>query len=130
MTKLVLLVDDSLAVRTLIRRHLESHSGLEVCGEASDGIEAIEKALELLPDLIVMDFSMPGMNGLEAAQKLKQKMPHVPIILFTGHENLVHVADASAAGVSAIIFKFQAHNLLPEILELLELPEQGASATV
>src|ERR1700722_7259276 len=94
MSKSILLVDDSPAVRTLMRRHLE-HNGLEVCGEASDGIEAVERAQELSPGLVVMDFSMPRMNGLDAARVLKQKMPHVPIILFTGHESLVSIPDAN-----------------------------------
>jgi two-component system, NarL family, response regulator NreC len=129
MSKFVLLADDSPAVRTMIRRHLEFHPNLEVCGEASDGIEAVQKALELSPDLIVMDFSMPRMNGLEATRALRQKMPHVPIILFTGHESLVSTSDANEAGVSAIVFKFQAHNLLPQVLDLLERPERAATAT-
>jgi two-component system chemotaxis response regulator CheY len=112
----------------MIRRHLE-HNGLDICGEASDGIEALEKALELSPDLIVMDFSMPRMNGLEATRELKQRMPHVPVILFTAHESLVSVPDANEAGVSAIIFKFQAQKLLPEVLALLKRPGEAASAT-
>ena len=122
MPKSILLVDDSHAVRTLIRRHLE-RAGLVVCGEASDGVEAVEKALDKSPDLIVMDFSIPRVNGLEAARKLRRNMPHVPIVLFVGHESLVHVSDATKAGVSAIVFKFQAHNLLPQILHLLDRPQ-------
>lgn len=128
MSKSILLVDDSPAVRTLMRRHFE-HNGLDVCGEASDGVEALERAQQLSPSLIVMDFSMPRMNGLEAASALKKKMPHVPIILFTGHESLVSIPDANKAGVSAIIFKFQAHNLLPQVRDLLERPEQTTSVT-
>jgi CheY-like chemotaxis protein len=130
MCKSILLVDDSPVVRALIRRHLEFHPSLEVCGEASDGIEAVEKAQELSPDLIVMDFSMPRMNGLEAARTLKQKVPQVPIILFTVHDGLVRVSDAREAGIWAVVFKFQADNLLPQVLDLLERSEQVASATV
>jgi DNA-binding NarL/FixJ family response regulator len=125
----ILLVDDSSCIRTMIRRHLEFHPSIEVCGEASDGMDAVEKAQELLPDLIIMDFSMPRMNGLEAARVLKQKMPRVPIILFTAHESLVRISDARDAGISAVIFKFQAHNLLPQVLDLLER-HQAASAIV
>lgn len=83
MRKHILLVDDSQAVRTLARTYIESQMGLEICGEASDGVEGVEKALALTPDLIVMDLSMPRMNGLEAARELRRKMPNVPIILFT-----------------------------------------------
>lgn len=128
MRKSILLVDDSPNIRTVIRMHLESQAGLEVCGEASDGIEAVEKAQALSPDLIVMDFSMPRMNALEAARTLKQKMPHVPIILFTAHERAVPVYDAIEAGISAVVFKFQAHNLVPRVLDLLERSGQATAA--
>ena len=105
MVKFILLVDDSPAVRTLIRRHLESSRSVEVCGEASDGMEAVGKALELSPDLIVMDLVMRRISGLEAARELKQKMPYVPIVLFTGHESAVSVSDAIQAGIWAIVSK-------------------------
>ena len=130
MGKLILLVDDSPAVRTLTRRYLEVHPNLEICGEASDGIEAVEQALHLTPDLIVMDFSMPRRNGLEAARELKQKMPQVPIILFTGHESAVRVSEAMEAGISTIIAKCESRKLLLEILSLLGQPDQVVSARV
>ena len=85
-------------VRTLIRKGLEAQSWLEVCGEACDGMEAIEKARDLKPDLIVLDLSMPGMNGLEAAVKVQRILPRVPIILFTVH----YEAAAKCAGLSGI----------------------------
>lgn len=96
--KRILIVDDSAAVRTLIRKGLEAQSWLEVCGEACDGMEAIEKARDLKPDLIVLDLSMPGMNGLEAAAKVQRILPRVPIILFTVH----YEAAAKCAGLSGI----------------------------
>ena len=120
MSKSILLVDDSPSIRTLIRWHLEFRPSLEVCGEASDGIEAVEKAQQLSPDLIVMDFSMPRMNGVEAARELKQKMPHIPIVLFTAYENALSVSDAKEAGISAIVPKCQSHKLLSQIMDILE----------
>jgi len=129
MSKLILLVDDSPTLRTVIRRHLESWPGVEVCGEASDGMEAVEKALDLSPDLIIMDFVMPRMNGLEAARALKQKAPHVPIILFTGQESSMSVSDAIQAGIWAIVSKREIHRLLPQVLHVLELRGQSAPAT-
>jgi CheY-like chemotaxis protein len=106
----------------LIRRYLGSESSLAVCGEASDGVEAIEKAQQLHPDLIVMDFSMPRMNGLEAASKIKQKMPDVPIILFTLHKSTVFNRHANVGEVSAIVCKSEDRKLLmTQILILLEL---------
>jgi two-component system nitrate/nitrite response regulator NarL len=130
MSKSVLLVDDSPSIRTVIRWHLESQAGLEVCGEASDGMEAVDKALDLSPDLIVMDFMMPRMNGLEAARELTHKTPHVPIILFTGDESAVSVSDAIQAGIWAIVSKREFHKLLPQVLKVLERSRQATSATV
>src|ERR1700692_4378898 len=83
MSKCILIVDDNLPIRKSIRRFLESETDFEVCGEAVDGLDAIEKARELNPDLIILDLSMPRMNGAAAASVLKRTMPHVPIILFT-----------------------------------------------
>jgi DNA-binding NarL/FixJ family response regulator len=129
MCKSVLVVDDSPGVRTVVRWHLESEAGLEVCGEASDGVEAIDKALDLSPDLIVMDFVMPKMNGLEAARELTHKSPRVPIILFTGDLSAVSVSDAIQAGIWAIVSKHEFHRLLPQVLDVLERSGQAASAT-
>ena len=82
MSKRILLVDHSPKVRAMLRAQLESQPELEVCGEASDGIDAFEKAFELLPDLIVLDLSMSRMFGLEAARKVRDKQPHGAIITF------------------------------------------------
>ena len=87
--KFILIVDDSAVIRRAIRSFLQSRPGFEVCGEAADGIEALAKAEELKPDLIVLDFSMPKMNGLEAAAALQKIMPKVPIILYTFHKDAV-----------------------------------------
>lgn len=129
MPKSILLVDDSPTIRILLRSYLESHPGLEVCAEASDGVEAIEKAQRLCPDLIVMDLSMPRMNGLEAARELKQKMPGVPIILFTHHKGALRDSDAKSAGISAIVSKSDEPELLMgQILYFLE-PAHKSVAT-
>jgi chemotaxis response regulator CheB len=76
----VLIVDDYAAVRSAIRVGLERHSGFSVCGEAVDGVDAIEKATKLKPDFILLDLSMPRMNGMETAPVLKRLMPHVTIV--------------------------------------------------
>ncbi len=72
MPKRILIVDDLPELRKLIRAFLEEELGFHVCGEAIDGLDAIEKASDLKPDLIVLDLSMPRMNGIEAAPKLKK----------------------------------------------------------
>jgi DNA-binding NarL/FixJ family response regulator len=96
--------DDGDSVRDMIRIFLE-REGFEVCGEAADGVEAIEQAKKLKPDLIVLDLAMPRMNGVEAASILKQTMPDVPIVLLTLYQNLLGPSLASAIGVKAIIDK-------------------------
>jgi CheY-like chemotaxis protein len=103
MGKVVLLVDDHELVRSLLRKSFES-AGF-VCGEAENGAHAVEQVEQLMPDLIVLDLSMPVMNGLEAAPLLKKKLPGTPIILFTMHtfEGLTQVA--AAAGIAAVVSK-------------------------
>jgi DNA-binding NarL/FixJ family response regulator len=76
----------------------------------------------LSPDLIVMDLSMPRMNGLAAAREIKRKSPQVPIILFTSHKATVYVPDANAAGIAAVICKTEGQDtLIAQILDLLAL---------
>lgn len=105
MPKRILVVDDSAVIRQILRVAFEDISGWEVCGEAENGWEAIEEARELKPDLIVLDLSMPIMNGLEAAGVLKHMMPAVPIILFTLHDNQGVEGEALSVGVSAVVSK-------------------------
>ena len=119
MPKCVLLVDDSVLVRGITRKFLQNQTGLEVCGEAADGVDALEKARDLKPDLIVLDLSMPRMNGLKAARELRAMMARVPIILFTLYADEVRPEDATAAGVNAIVSKEDLLGLQQNIENLL-----------
>jgi DNA-binding NarL/FixJ family response regulator len=104
----------------MLRTVFEDTPGWEVCGEAENGRDAIEKARELKPDLIVLDLSMPVMNGLEAAPILRQMLPTVPIILFTLHGNKCLEREALSAGVTAVISKeVNVTTLINEAQELL-----------
>jgi CheY-like chemotaxis protein len=105
MSKRILVVDDNAPIRGLVREVIESRPGFEVCGEATDGLEGIEKGRELKPDLIVMDFVMPGINGLQAAVVLHQIVPNTPIILLTFYKDAISRDLAHAAGVSSILSK-------------------------
>ena len=105
MPKGILVVDDSASIRHSLGRFLRSQHGFEVCGEAADGVEAIEKAQKLQPDLIVMDLAMPRMNGVDAAATLSSVLPNVPIILFTLHKEAVRSESARASGISAVVSK-------------------------
>ncbi len=100
----ILVIDDGDSVRDMIRLFLEK-DGFEVCGEASDGVEAIEQAKKLKPDLIVLDLAMPRMNGADAASILSQTMPNIPIVLLTLYQNVLGPPLASAIGVKAVIDK-------------------------
>jgi CheY-like chemotaxis protein len=103
MSKSILIADDHETTRSLIRSFLESKEGFEVCGEAVDGVDVIEKAKDLKPDLIILDLAMPRMNGAAAASVLKRTMPNVPIILFTMYDEVMGKALAAggACGPSA-----------------------------
>jgi DNA-binding NarL/FixJ family response regulator len=100
----ILVADDSEAVRDVIRTFLEN-TGFEVCGEAADGVEAIEKAKKLKPNLIVLDLSMPGMNGVEAAAALRDLMPEVPVVVLTMYGDLLGEAMAAGLAVKAVVGK-------------------------
>ena len=103
--KCILIVDDHESIRKILRKFLEAETGFHVCGEAVDGCDAIEKAQELQPDLIILDLSMPRMGGIEAAKILKQMLPQTPIVLFTSHRDALRTYDARAAGIDAVVPK-------------------------
>ncbi|MDQ1406845.1 MAG: hypothetical protein QOG55_2474 [Acidobacteriaceae bacterium] len=104
-TKRILIVDDLLQMRKLIRDYLEEEKEFRVCGEAIDGFDAIVKAQNLKPDLIILDASMPRMTGIEAAPKLKKLLPETPIILFTFHESMMQGFASGEVGVDAVVTK-------------------------
>jgi DNA-binding NarL/FixJ family response regulator len=83
MLKRILIVDDHAGVRLALTRVIESVDDFEVCGKAENGRVGVERALRLKPDLIILDLSMPVMDGLEAARELNELMPAVPILMYT-----------------------------------------------
>jgi len=118
-TQTVLLVDDNTLVRRGLRTLFES-AGF-VCSESQNGAEAIERVKELKPDLIVLDFSMPVMNGLEAAPLLKKILPQTPIIMFSMFANPALPKLAVPAGVTAVVSKDDAvTQLIPKAEWLLK----------
>ncbi len=119
MRKNILIVDDSAAVRKSVRAILQGSSELVVSGEAVDGRDAVVKARELKPDLIVLDLSMPVMNGLEAARELKRLDPNIPLLMFTTFKNAQVEKEAIASGCAAVISKTESRQLLVGIRDLL-----------
>lgn len=100
----IMIVDDSRAIRRLVRLYVEMSTGWTIY-EAENGLEAIEQARSLHPDLIVLDLSMPVMNGLDAARELKAIMPRIPLIIFSEYSNVMSVEEAYCAGISAQVSK-------------------------
>lgn len=105
MVKSVLIADDQKVIRQALCTLFASQEDFEVCGEAENGMEAIEMARVFLPDLILLDLSMPMMNGVEAARELKRLMPRVPIIVFSEYADVFSEREARSAGISAVVPK-------------------------
>jgi DNA-binding NarL/FixJ family response regulator len=103
----ILIVDDSPLIRRLVRTSIEAQVGWSVCAEAENGREAIQLAEQCHPNLIVMDLSMPVMNGLEAAKVLRKLMPSVPLIMFTFFSTCNLERQALEAGYRKVILKTQ-----------------------
>jgi DNA-binding NarL/FixJ family response regulator len=105
MPKGILIADDSATARKAIRAYLNQRN-FEVCGEAIDGVDALEKATELEPALVLLDLRMPRMNGVEAASVLRGRMPNVRIVLLTLYDEVLSCQSImSAIGFDAIISK-------------------------
>jgi DNA-binding NarL/FixJ family response regulator len=110
--KRVLIVDDNYAVRSMVRQVFELEPDFEISGEAENGRDAIQKAENLKPDLVILDLSMPVMSGLDAAPRLKQLLPGVRIILFTVEESNELDRLARACGINAVVAKREAASRL------------------
>jgi len=127
----ILIVDDNANIRRLLRSFVETNTVFEVCGEAENGPEGFEKAKELRPDLILLDLTLPGMLGTEAAPILKRLLPQVKIVLFTMHEDGVNRALASRfGGVDLVIGKADSIlNLREHLIALLAPVDSTTGAT-
>src|SRR5579871_4944600 len=104
----ILLVDDHPIVRQGLKTLLEGRSGWEVVGEASDGAEAVEKAQDLKPDVMVLDVTMPRMNGLEACRVLRRQSPKLEILFVTQHDSPQMMREALDAGARGYVVKSNA----------------------
>ena len=119
LTPSLLICDDNPNIRFLLRSYVESRTPYNVCGEAQHGREAIEKAKELQPDLILLDLSMPVMTGAEAAVILKREVPRMKIILFSMHVDDIAKSVASAVGVDLTLSKSDGISKLADHLNAL-----------
>ena len=115
----ILIVDDYPSIRAAIRARFSACAGLVVCGEAVDGLDAIEKARALKPDLILLDISMPGIGGVEAASVLKGLLPGVRIIAFTMYAKILGDSLAARMGIDAVFSKPEGINQLVDCVRTI-----------
>jgi two-component system, NarL family, response regulator NreC len=115
----ILIADDHDVVRQGTAAIIERESGWEVCGIAATGREAVAQAIQLSPDIVIMDMTMPELNGLDAAIQIKRRLAKTEILIFSAHETEDLVREAFAAGVKSFIFKSEAHQCLREAIESL-----------
>jgi DNA-binding NarL/FixJ family response regulator len=116
--KHILIADDSSAIRKTLRPFLEKEDNWIVVGEAKNGKEAVQKAQMLKPDLVILDFAMPLMNGLQTVLELKRISPSLPLILFTNFASLHLEEIALSSGVNAVVSKSEPGVLVHKIHDL------------
>jgi two-component system, NarL family, response regulator DesR len=119
MARSILVADDNAIVRKMLCRMFETEEDYDICAEATNGQEAIDLAIHHRPDLIILDLSMPVMNGLDAARELKRLMPHVPIILFTQHSEIGTRLGITNLNVDRIVSKSEGASLMGHVRSLL-----------
>lgn len=117
----VLLADDHEGVRAAVSRLIRrSSDDWDVCGEACNGHSAVEKAIALKPELVILDRLTPQLDGISAAQKIRAVLPETPIVLATLFPSAAVAAPARQSGIQAVVQKSDAHDLIPAIRRALE----------
>jgi two-component system, NarL family, response regulator LiaR len=120
----ILLAEDHVVVRESIRQSLERHSNFKVVGEANDGEEAIRMAKELQPEVIIMDISMPKVNGIEATKQIKAMQPSVAILVLTAYDYEQYIFPLLAAGAAGYLLKDVSSH---ELINAIETVHKGES---
>jgi DNA-binding NarL/FixJ family response regulator len=112
MVKSVLIAEDHALTRQALCNLFSSQDDFEVCGDAKNGQEAVEMAQVLRPDLIVLDLSMPVMDGIEAARAMRELTPETPIIVFSEYSEVFSESEARSAGISGLVSKTEPVSVL------------------
>jgi DNA-binding NarL/FixJ family response regulator len=115
----IMLADDHEMVRQGLRAVIEEQPGWEVCGEARTGREAVKKAHELKPDIVVMDFTMPELNGMEATRQIRAALPRTKVLILTMHESEELIPEVLAAGALGYMLKSDAGTELVDAIQSL-----------
>ena len=125
----ILIADDQDAVRKIVRMLLESRADFEVCGEAADGTVAIERAKELRPDLVILDISMPGVDGFEVARVIRKFFPEIRILIFSVHNATQLMKEAWDIGVNGFVEKSESGQVLLKAVDAVMGDEQYFAAS-
>jgi DNA-binding NarL/FixJ family response regulator len=125
MSTTVLIVDDSAEIRRSLRSWFEQRGDWRVCGEAENGAIAVERVKSLSPDVVILDLSMPVMNGLEAARKIGSIAPRTAMVLFTMHSSDHLVKYAQEVGIRDVISKLEGPALLLATIESIASKPRG-----
>ncbi len=124
MKRTILIVEDYEGLRLLLRAELSDAFPDYRLLEANNGREAVNLAVALLPDIVLMDIGLPQISGIEATRQIKAASPRVQVLMVTSHEDVEHRAAAEAAGASGYILKSEIHaELVPAVTALLSQPE-------
>ena len=115
----ILIADDHDVVRSGLRSILETHPDWEVVAEAADGKEAIAKAVETKPDVAVIDYALPLINGIEVTRQIRRRLPRTEILIFTMHDNEALIGEVLSAGARGFLLKSDAKRHLLEAIETL-----------
>jgi DNA-binding NarL/FixJ family response regulator len=122
----ILVADDSEVARRGLGQLLRQHDGWEVCGEAADGQDTVEKARQLGPDVVVLDFAMPMMNGIEAARQIHKEQPNTTIVLCSMYLDQQLASIAQEVGITSVLSKSN----VSKVIEGVEAGLRGESFRV
>lgn len=131
-TNTVLIVDDNAAMRKALCRLFKAAGGFSVCGEASNGTEAVTMSKALRPQVVVLDLNMPGSNGLETARELRELAPAPHIILYSMNAEDLREEEALRAGVAAVVSKTQGMKTFIKKARMVvsRLPDQDSGSSI
>src|SRR5918993_1400898 len=115
----ILIADDHHVVRSGLKTVLHAQPGFEVVGEASNGQEAVETAIKLKPDVVILDYSMPVRNGVEATREIRKRLPRTEVLIFTMHDSQDVIEDILAAGARGYLLKADANDHLITAVQAL-----------
>jgi DNA-binding NarL/FixJ family response regulator len=115
----ILVADDHEVVRAGVCKLLEARPDIQVCGQAADGLQAVDQSRQLLPDLVILDITMPGISGLAAAKEIRRTLPRVPILFLSMHDARPLLEAAKAAGGQGFVNKSEIGAVLLRAIDVL-----------